>query len=114
MSKKLLIFTYVLLDFLAASVVWVMFYYFRKEYIEAVEFVPDEKLFIGLSSIPFFWIILYAAVGSYKNVYRKYRLKEFGQTLFISILGTLFLFFFLILDDEIGNLNDTDSYKNYY
>ena len=114
MSKKLLIFTYVLLDFLAASVVWVMFYYyFRKEYIEAVNLVPDEKLFIGLSSIPFFWIILYAAVGSYKNVYRKYRLKEFGQTLFISILGTLFLFFFLTLTMNC-NLNDTDSYKNYY
>jgi len=114
MSKKLLIFTYVLLDFLAASVVWVMFYYFRKVYIEAVEFVPDEKLFLGLSLVPFFWIVLYAAAGSYKNVYRKYRLKEFGQTLFISILGTLFLFFFLILDDQIGDLNNSDSYKNYY
>jgi len=101
MKKKSLVLTYVLLDFIAASTVWVMFYFFRKEYIEAAAFVPDENLYIGLSVVPFFWIILYAAAGSYKNVYRKYRLKEFGQTLFISILGTLFLFFFLILDDQI-------------
>ena len=97
MSKRALVFTYVFLDFVAASAVWVMFYFFRKKYIEAVEFVPDDKLYLGLSIIPFFWIILYAAAGQYKNVYRKYRLKEFGQTLFISILGTLFLFFFLFL-----------------
>lgn len=114
MNKKTLVLTYVLLDFIGASAVWVMFYFFRKEYIEAAAFVPDENLYIGLSVVPFFWIILYAAAGSYKNVYRKYRLKEFGQTLFISILGTLFLFFFLILDDQIGDLNDSDRYKNYY
>lgn len=114
MRKKALVATYIFLDFVSASSVWVLFYFFRKKYIEAVEFVPDEKLYLGLSLIPFFWVILYAATGSYNNVYRKYRLKEFGQTLFISILGTLFLFFFLILDDEMGALDGAESYKNYY
>jgi exopolysaccharide biosynthesis polyprenyl glycosylphosphotransferase len=114
MRKKALVATYIFLDFVSASSVWVLFYFFRKKYIEAVEFVPDEKLYLGLSLIPFFWVVLYAATGSYNNVYRKYRLKEFGQTLFISILGTLFLFFFLILDDEMGALDGAESYKNYY
>lgn len=119
MSKRALVFTYILLDFIAASAVWVMFYFFRKKYIETAIYIEEDKLyddtlFWGLSLIPFFWIILYAAAGSYNNVYRKYRLKEFGQTLFISILGTLVIFFFLILDDEMGAIDNTDRYKNYY
>ncbi len=119
MGKKGLVITYILFDFVAAAAVWVLFYMFRKKYIESAYYPPnesfyDEKLFLGLALIPFFWIILYAAAGSYKNVYRKYRLKEFGQTLFISILGTLIIFFFLILDDYIGWATDADRYKNYY
>ena len=85
MKKKSLVLTYVLLDFIAASTVWVMFYFFRKEYIEAAAFVPDENLYIGLSVVPFFWIILYAAAGSYKNVYYTSVLALFSLHFFITV-----------------------------
>ena len=58
-----------------------------------------------------FWIILYFIAGTYNDIYRKSRLIEFGQTLLISVIGTLTLFFVLLLDDEISSY--TQYYKSY-
>jgi exopolysaccharide biosynthesis polyprenyl glycosylphosphotransferase len=44
----------------------------------------------------------------YKDVFRKSRLRELSQTFFISLIGTIILFFIVILDDEII------TYKTYY
>ena len=40
--------------------------------------------------------------------FRKSRLKELGQTLYISVIGVLIIFFSLLLDDTVI------SYKSYY
>jgi exopolysaccharide biosynthesis polyprenyl glycosylphosphotransferase len=114
MNKKLLVFFQILLDLLSAAIAWSFFYVFRKVYIESqifnVDFRPteDTKFWIGLISIPLFWLFLYAIMGTYKNIYRRSRLKELGQTLFISLVGLLFIFFTLILDDQVL------TYKSYY
>ncbi len=71
----------------------------------------DNNFYYGLILIPIFWVIIYFIVGTYKNIYRKSRLKEFGQTLLISLIGTLILFFVLLLDDEIASY--TYYYKSY-
>ncbi|MEQ1666655.1 MAG: sugar transferase, partial [Bdellovibrionales bacterium] len=47
-------------------------------------------------------------VGTYNDIYRKSRLREFGQTLYVSLIGVLLIFFSLLLDDVIV------SYKSYY
>ena len=70
--------------------------------------VFDEKFFWVLLFIPLFWILIYYLTGVYKNIYRKSRLKEVGQTLLISIIGVLVIFFTLLLDDQVK------SYKDYY
>jgi len=106
-TKKILS-SYFLADFLSALISWVLFYIFRKTNIEFSEFLPDDNFYYGLLLVPIYWISIYFMVGSYKNVLKKYRLKEFGQTLLISFLGCLILFFILILDDQINN------YKDYY
>lgn len=99
---------------LAATAAWVAFYIFRKVRIESIKFgqeVPiefDNKFYLGLVLILVFWLILYASTGAYKDIYRKSRLKELGQTLLISVIGVIVIFFVLILDDEII------SYKSYY
>ncbi|MBK7183251.1 MAG: sugar transferase [Bacteroidetes bacterium] len=56
----------------------------------------------------FYWHVKLIEFWSYKNIYRKSRLREVGQTLMLSIIGALSIFFTLLLDDEIV------SYKNYY
>ncbi len=114
MSKTLLILKHIIADILATSAAWIAFYVFRKVYIESIKFgqeVPlsfDKKFFFGLLSIVVFWSILYVSTGAYKDIFRKSRLKELGQTLLITLIGVIIIFFVLILDDEII------SYKSYY
>lgn len=66
------------------------------------------KFVLGLLFIPVFWIIIYYSSGYYRDVFRKSRLAEMGQTLLNTFLGVIILFFVLILDDTI------QSYSNYY
>jgi exopolysaccharide biosynthesis polyprenyl glycosylphosphotransferase len=114
MNKKLQVLKYIFLDVASAAIAWTLFFIYRKEYIEPIKFgydVPvefDDNFYYALLLIPVYWIFLYFVVGTYKNIYRKSRLREFGQTLLISLIGTLILFFVLLLDDEIA------SYKQYY
>lgn len=118
MNKKLQVFKYILLDVASAALAWTLFFLFRKKYLEPLKFgydVPikfDDNFYYALLLIPIYWIILYFLVGTYKNIYRKSRLKEFGQTLLISFIGTLILFFVLLLDDEVASY--TQYYKSYF
>ena len=100
-------------DWFAAILAWAAFYIFRKLKVEAVtygliEILNDKKFLFGILVIPICWILLYAMVGYYKDVYRKSRLHEVGQTLWLSVIGVLIIFFALLLDDKVN------SYKAYY
>jgi exopolysaccharide biosynthesis polyprenyl glycosylphosphotransferase len=114
MNKKLQVFKYLTADIVSAIAAWSLFYIFRKLYIEPEKFgqpiplVFDDQFRWGLIFVPMFWLFIYYLTGTYKNIYRKSRLKEVGQTLLISIISVLIIFFALLLDDEI------DTYKSYY
>ena len=114
MNKKKQILKYVLLDVLAAMLAWTLFFIYRKKFLEPLKFgydIPisfDKNFFSGLILVPMFWVLIYFIIGAYNNIYRRSRLKEFGQTLLISIVGNLILFFVLLLDDEIA------TYTHYY
>lgn len=71
----------------------------------------DEQFLLGLLLIPIFWLVIYALLGTYQNIYRKSRLKEFSQTFSTTLLGVTALFFALVLDDEV--LNYTTYYQSY-
>ncbi len=101
---------YILADYFTALFAWIFFFFYRKHYLDPSAhgqltkgFDFDQNFFLGVLTIPLFWMTLYALSGSYKNVYRRYRLKDLGQTLLITVIGVLFLFFTLLLDDEIAN-----------
>lgn len=114
MNKKLHTIKYILLDVIAAITAWSLFFVYRKSTIEPIKYgyditiAFDKNFYLALVAIPVSWVLLYAATGAYKNIYRKSRLKEFGQTLLLSVIGTLILFFVVLLDDEIA------TYKQYY
>jgi exopolysaccharide biosynthesis polyprenyl glycosylphosphotransferase len=99
---------YLVTDFFTAALAWVIFYAYRKIYIEKTTFETDQNFFIGLPVIPFFWILLYYISGYYRDIFRKHRIKEIGLTLIQTLIGVLILFFSLLLDDKVF------SYKNYY
>lgn len=105
---------YLFFDFFAALASWLVVIYFRKKYIESkvlgiqLEIEYNFKTIISFILIALFWIGLHAFFGYYKDVFRKSRLKELGDTFLVSLLGVVFLFFVLFLDDIVGD------YKSYY
>ena len=107
-NRRILSIKYMISDLTSAILSWICFYYFRKTEIESSEFIMDNNYYLGLILIPLFWLLFYTSTGNYKNVYKKHRIKEIGQTILTSIIGNLILFFILILDDEIN------SYQDYY
>jgi len=114
MNKKAQIAKFIIADFISAALAWSIFFYLRKSAeVQAMQdtwhiVLHDTKFFIGIAAIPFFWLLIYALSGSYHNIYRKARMSELGQTLLISIIGVIIIFFALILDDVI------QTYRNYY
>mgnify|MGYP001605259744 CR=1 FL=1 len=114
MNNKLQVTKYVVADIISAFLVWGLFFYSRKISIDhqtvglKEQMLIDNNLYLGLFIIPAFWLLLYALVGTYKGIYRKSRLKELGQTLLLTIIGVIIIFFAILLDDDVK------SYKDYY
>lgn len=95
------------LDFAAAIIAWNIFYYLRKNILN-----EEQEVFqFVIRSIPIgcFWIALYAIHGFYVDSLRKSRVKEVFILLIASLIGTVILFFALLLDD-VGVM----TYKSYY
>ena len=114
MNKRLQVAKYVFFDWLSAALAWSFFYVYRKYTEDSTLFshfetvYDDTKLWLGLIIVPLFWLTLYIVIGSYRRIYRKSRLKELGQTFFVTLIGVTVIFFVLILDDIIL------TYKSYY
>jgi len=105
---------YVLWDWIASVVSWFIFFCSRKR-VEAVDIFADFSIvaddmnfWVGIICIPIAWLFLYLLAGSYQKVYFKSRVRELGQTLLVTLIGAIVLFFAVILDDRIEN------YKTYY
>lgn len=108
MSNRQLRTSLVFLDWLAALLSWGLFYYFRQIDIEGKAFVPNDRFYLGLTIVPAVWILIYFLQGTYMDVRRMHRIRIFALSFFATLIGTLFLFFALLLDDEISN------YQTYY
>lgn len=107
MNKKRINYWLILIDFVSAIIAWNIFYYLRKnilnEYQDSFSFVYESI------PIAFFWLILYTFHGFYLDSLRKSRIKETFLLLSASIIGTLVLFFVLLLDDQ-----GVQNYQSYY
>ncbi|HAH58780.1 MAG: sugar transferase [Lentimicrobium sp.] len=114
MNRRLQVAKYVIGDFVSAVLAWGLFFVFRKYSVDPAVFqypeviYKDANLIYGLIFIPIFWLCLYIIMGTYRRIYRKSRLRELGQTLLVTFIGVIIIFFALILDDTIV------SYRNYY
>ena len=108
MKKKYLWLVFLFFDWLSAASAWFCFNFFRKTYIENYHFELNYKLIYSTIIISVLWVLLYAALGQYKNAYKKYRIREVTQTISQSLLGIILIFFGLLLDDQIN------SYQDYY
>lgn len=110
MNKRLESLKYLLSDYFASALAWALFYLFRRAFVEPAKYgytVPifnfDENFYLAIIFIPVYWIFLFWITGSYRNIYKKSRVREFGQTFTLSFLGTLLLFFILLIDDVVNS-----------
>ena len=114
MNKTLQTIKCILFDLASSSIVWFLFFNYRKQIVESPLFgfsfplLLTSKFWLGMFLVPLFWLLLYSLFGHYRNIYRRSRLNEIVQTLVQTIAGVLVIFFVAILDDVIP------SYINYY
>lgn len=104
-------------DFGAALVAWVCFFLVRKYLLnELTGYRFTESAFLGLAGsaafIAVFWTMVYGLVGEYRDIYRKSRLAEIIRLAQVSVLGAVFIFFTLLLDDQ-GVVNYRAYYKTF-
>ena len=108
MKKKYFWNLYLFFDFFSSGSSWILFNYFRKTFIEKYVFEINYKLILSTFFISLFWILLYSIFGNYKNVYKKYRIKEITQIISQTFIGIILIFFTFLLDDNIN------TYQDYY
>lgn len=106
MNKKKQTSKYIVSDFVAASVTWLLFNILRYEEVAVYEgfytlgsYLTHHKIWYGQIVIPVFWLILYYFSGYYNKPFGKSRLAELLSTITTVTIGTVFLFFAVILND---------------
>lgn len=108
MSRRAAVFSLILIDWFISLLSWCTFFYFRKTFVEKVEFEVSEAFYLGMIVIPLFWLLLYYLQGTYHDIKRLYRIKILALTFQATILGSMVIFFTFLLDDQIT------EYHQYY
>ncbi|MCS3800161.1 sugar transferase [Niastella sp. OAS944] len=95
---------YLLGDYFAAILAWVVLYFSRRlllheQVIVDNELLLNDRFWYGITIIPVVWIIFYALVGAYNDLYRKSRFGEFNITLLCCLIGCTFIFFAIVIND---------------
>lgn len=106
---------YIIADFLAASVAWLLFNWLRYEELAVYEgfdtlgeYLSFHQVWYGQLLVPFFWLILFYFSGYYNKPFEKSRLTELFSTLVTILIGVVLLFFTIVLNDL------PRSYEIYY
>ncbi|MDW8015928.1 MAG: sugar transferase [Bacteroidia bacterium] len=105
MRRQLLGIFFAALDFLLAYGGWIIFYWIRKFYLYSDELRPGtlwEYLWAPLI-VGTYWAGIYGLGGSYKDPIQQSILREILTRVWLTILGSLALFFMAFIDDPIPN-----------
>ncbi|MFY7963359.1 MAG: sugar transferase [Chitinophagaceae bacterium] len=97
MQKPIHISFYVFADYLAVAFCWLTFgmFFYKTNQIGSLAFS-------SFLLVPFYWLLLFLLLGSYAlPIHKKSRLNEFTNTFISSIIGSLGIYFFLLLKGKI-------------
>lgn len=115
MNRNAQITKYLVADFLSASIAWLLFNIIRygevaihEGFTSLESFLLSGQVLKGQLLVPFLWLILYYFSGYYNKPFGKSRLVEFFSTWLTVIIGTVFIFFAIVLNDL------PDSFEIYY
>jgi exopolysaccharide biosynthesis polyprenyl glycosylphosphotransferase len=112
MKKPLHIFWYGLSDYIASILAWTLFSLYRRVLLheggaEFQELLYQNQFFIvTLIAVPIAWIMLFTLSGSYAvSLYGKSRLSELTNSFVTVLIGSLVIFFLLLINDSKDNYN---------
>ena len=112
---------YIIFDFLAAAVSWFVYYLISRYHNHLFQFefgfevIFDSKFYSRLALIPIIWLAIYYFTGFYRNIYHKSRLKDLGETLFITFIGVAFFLLTGFLKDHFpGHSNAFEPFFSYF
>lgn len=92
---------------------WYVFYFIRFEWRwldEGRKLTPPDLLLPAIV-VAFFWILILATFGLYRNLYLISRFDEVIRILKVSLIGVLILFFLLFIDSMGWDRGNLDSVK---
>lgn len=103
-TKKIHISWYMLNDYLAAALAWILFTVVRKELLREPFYKGDHldlnsRFLLGIALLPFIWLAFFFLAGSYGSLYKKSRLNEITTTLSCTFVGCTVIFFVIVLND---------------
>jgi polysaccharide biosynthesis protein PslA len=103
-SKKINLFWYVFVDWLAAICTCFIFYAIRKDVLlqnsTINNWLRSDNFIKILMLLPLYWIIVFSLSAFYQSLYKKSRLTETSKLLFSSFIGNAFIFLFLFVRDN--------------
>ncbi len=101
------LYIYRLADYLTAVLSWFIYFGYRKSIetgkVHFTDIFSDQNFYWGIVLVPIFWIITYQIFDKYKDIYRYSRLSTLFNTFVISFLGSLAIFFAILMDDQVLN-----------
>ena len=108
-SEKLQRIKYVICDYIATNVAWLLFnivrYYFldtnRLEYESLEVFLFSHQLVLGQIIFPLLMLGIFYLSGYYNKVFLKSRLQEIVVTFSSSFIGMLVIYFIAIINDNV-------------
>jgi polysaccharide biosynthesis protein PslA len=100
-NLKIAIGWYAALDYITASLAWLLFYFFRSDMLDDAGAYPigSRSWLLILVIVPAGWLSLYTLAGTYFGLYKKSRLAEFTLTLVCTLIGSIVLMIVFVLND---------------
>src|ERR1700710_2048565 len=97
-SKKIYIGWYIVSDYVAAAITWIILYFTRRLLLHEPVFMDhhiylNNRFWLGISILPVCWLMFYAVIGSYNSLYKKSRLNELNITFICTLIGCTVIFF---------------------
>ena len=108
---------YTVSDYLTALLSSIIFHFSRRLLLSEPIFVNGhlfltQRFWLGTTTIPIAWLMLYTVVGSYGSLYQKSRLNEVTNTFITSLLGCTIVFFAIVINDPVKDYHY--FYKTYF
>lgn len=92
-SKKISTSWYLVADYFAAAITWLLFAYYINTYS-----LSRHDIWMAFLVIPLMWVIIFAVAGSYENLYNKSRVSEMIRTAICSFIGAFLILLVLIVN----------------